>query len=41
MLKNSSHDFFNFTTELYINIDYVSESLCNSFVGGPSYGNYQ
>ena len=25
----------------YINIDCVSESLCKSFVGGPSYGNYQ
>ena len=33
--------FLTFTTEWYINIDCVSESLCKSFQGGPSYGNFQ
>ena len=35
--------FFKFSvqSDSYINIYCVSESLCKSFVGGPSYGNYQ
>ena len=33
--------FLIFTTEWYINIDCISESLCKSFQGGPSYGNFQ
>ena len=33
--------FLTFTTEWYINIDCISESLCKSFQGGPSYGNFQ
>ena len=33
--------FLTFTTEWYINTDCVSESLCKSFQGGPSYGNFQ
>ena len=33
--------FLTFTTEWYINIDCVSESLYKSFEGGPSYGNFQ
>ena len=33
--------FVTFTTEWYIDIDCISESLCKSFQGGPSYGNFQ
>ena len=33
--------FLTFTTEWYINIDFISESLCKSFQGGPTYGNFQ
>ena len=28
------------TSDSYMNIDSVSKSLCKSFEGGPSYGNY-
>ena len=30
-----------YTTEWYINIDCISESLCKSFQGGPTYDNFQ
>ena len=40
-LTHSYNIFLNFTTEWYINIDCISESLCKSFHGGPSYGNFQ
>ena len=38
VLKNSSLQFLRDTS---IYVDCVSESLCKSFEGGPSYGNYQ
>ena len=43
ILKNSNQQFFKLSvqSDSYINMDCVSESLCKSFAGGPSYGNYQ
>ena len=40
-LTHAYNIFLTFTTEWYINIDCISESLCKSFQGGPSYGNFQ